>query len=97
MRITDVDPSFLSEGSAYFVDMSTGKPMVKSGNGLTPIVASKIWWELTPELETKAASQGFRAIDISVNGQIIRGLEGGGKVIVSPSDFQTLSRYKPTP
>lgn len=95
MRITDVDPSFLSEGSAYFVDMSTGKPMVKSGNGLTPIVASKIWWELTPELVAKAQGQGFRAIDISVSGQVVRGLEGGGKVIVSPRDFQTLSSYKP--
>ena len=95
MRIVDVDPSFLSEGSAYFVDMSTGKPMVKSGNGLTPIVASKIWWELTPELIAKANSQGFTKINISVNGQVIQGLEGGGKVIVSPGDFQTLSRYKP--
>lgn len=95
MRITDVDPSFLSESSAYFVDMSTGKPMVKSGNGLTPIVASKIWFELTPEIEAKAASQGFTKINISVNGQVIQGLEGGGKVIVSPRDFQTISRYKP--
>jgi hypothetical protein len=78
----------------YFVDTSTGKPMIKSGNGLTPVQASKLWFELTPEVEAKAHSQGFRKIMISVQGKQMPGLEGGGKVIVSPKDFQTMSMTK---
>lgn len=78
----------------YFVDNSTGKPMIKSGNGLTPVQPSKLWFELTPEVEAKAHSQGFRKIMISVNGKQLPGLEGGGKVIVSPRDFQTMSMTK---
>jgi hypothetical protein len=78
----------------YFVDTSSGKPMIKSGNGLTPVQASKLWFELTPEVEAKAHSQGFRKIMISVQGKQMPGLEGGGKVIVSPKDFQTMSMTK---
>lgn len=78
----------------YFVDTSTGKPMIKSGNGLTPVQPSKLWFELTPEVEEKAHSQGFRKIMISVQGKQMPGLEGGGKVIVSPKDFQTMSMAK---
>jgi hypothetical protein len=78
----------------YFVDNSTGKPMIKSGNGLTPVQASKLWFELTPEVEAKAHSQGFRKIMISVQGKQLPGLEGGGKVIVSPRDFQAMSMTK---
>jgi hypothetical protein len=79
----------------YYVDMSSGSPMIKSGNGLTPVQPSKMWTQLTPEVIAKARGQGFRQINISVNGQILRGLEGGGKVIVSPADFSTMSRPKP--
>jgi hypothetical protein len=78
----------------YFVDTSTGKPMIKSGNGLTPVQPSKMWFELTPEVEAKAHSQGFRKIMISVQGKQMPGLEGGGKVIVSPRDFQAMSMAK---
>jgi hypothetical protein len=78
----------------YYVDTSSGKPMIKSGNGLTPVQPSKMWFELTPEVEAKAHSQGFRKIAISVNGKQISGLEGGGKVIVSPRDFQAMSMAK---
>jgi hypothetical protein len=78
----------------YFVDTSSGKPMIKSGNGLTPVQPSKLWPELTPEVEAKAHSQGFRKIMISVNGKQMLGLEGGGKVIVSPKDFQAMSITK---
>ena len=79
----------------YYVDMSSGVPMIKSGNGLTPVQPSKMWTQLTPEVIAKARGQGFRQINISVNGQILRGLEGGGKVIVSPADFAIMSRPKP--
>ena len=78
----------------YFVDVSTGKPMIKSGNGLTPVQPSKMWQQLTPEIEAKALSQGFRKIKISSNGQVIFGLEGGGKVIVSPVDYQAMAGMK---
>jgi len=78
----------------YYVDTSSGKPMIKSGNGLTPVQPSKLWFELTPEVEAKAHSQGFRKIMISVNGKQLPGLEGGGKVIVSPRDFQAMSMTK---
>ena len=89
-----IDDITLGEEAPYFVDNSSGKPMIKSGNGLTPVQPSKMWQQITPEIETKARSQGFRKIQISVNGQIISGLEGGGKVIVSPSDFQAMSGVK---
>jgi len=78
----------------YYVDNSSGKPMIKSGNGLTPVQPSKLWFELTPEVEAKAHSQGFRKIMISVNGKQLPGLEGGGKVIVAPRDFQAMSMTK---
>jgi hypothetical protein len=78
----------------YYVDTSSGKPMIKSGNGLTPVQPSKLWTELTPEVEAKAHSQGFRKIMISVNGKQLPGLEGGGKVIVAPQDFQSMSMTK---
>ena len=77
-----------------YVDTSSGKPMIKSGNGLTPVQPSKLWFDLTPEVEKKASDQGFTKITISVNGKTIFGLEGGGKVIVSPRDFQTMSMTK---
>jgi len=78
----------------YYVDNSSGKPMIKSGNSLTPVQPSKLWVELTPEVEAKAHSQGFRKIMISVNGKQLPGLEGGGKVIVAPRDFQAMSMTK---
>ena len=95
MRIADLDPGFITEGETpYYVTMKGGKPMVKSGNGLTPVEPSKLWFELTPDVEAKAHSQGFRKISISSAGSIISGLEGGGKIIVSPRDFQKLSATK---
>jgi hypothetical protein len=90
----DEQPTSEDTSTPYFVDMSSGKPMIKSGNGLTPVQPSKLWFELTPEVEGKAHSQGFRKIMISVQGKQMPGLEGGGKVIVSPRDFQAMSMAK---
>jgi hypothetical protein len=90
----DEQPTSEDTSTPYFVDMSSGKPMIKSGNGLTPVQPSKLWFELTPEVEAKAHSQGFRKIMISVQGKQMPGLEGGGKVIVSPRDFQAMSMAK---
>jgi hypothetical protein len=93
--VTSADTTTSEDTSTpYFVDMSTGKPMIKSGNGLTPVQPSKLWFDLTPEVEEKAHSQGFRKIMISVQGKQMPGLEGGGKVIVSPRDFQAMSMTK---
>jgi len=93
--VTSADTTTSEDTSTpYFVDMSTGKPMIKSGNGLTPVQPSKLWFDLTPEVEEKAHSQGFRKIMISVQGKQMPGLEGGGKVIVSPKDFQSMSMAK---
>jgi hypothetical protein len=90
----DEQPTSEDTSTPYFVDMSSGKPMIKSGNGLTPVQPSKLWFELTPEVEAKAHSQGFRKIMISVQGKQMPGLEGGGKVIVSPRDFQAMGMAK---
>jgi hypothetical protein len=94
--VSDIDTQLTDDmgDKPYFVDMSSGKPMIKSGNGLTPVMPSKMWTQLSPEVIAKASSQGFRQINISVNGQTLQGLEGGGKVIVSPSDFATMSKVQ---
>jgi hypothetical protein len=78
-------------GTPYFVKLTGNGPVVKSGNGFTPIVASKIWDTMTPEIEEKARTQGFRKITLSVNGAMIPALEGGGKVIVGKSSYGTIA------
>jgi hypothetical protein len=84
-------------GVPYYVDMSSGKPMAKTGGrGLTQIVPSKMWTALTPEIEAKASSQGFRKVMLQFNNQKFAGLEGGdqklgSKIIVAPADFQSMS------
>ena len=83
--------------NTYAVDTSSGTPMAKSSPKPTTIVPSKIWFDLTPEIEDKAYGQGFRKVYLSHGGEIMPGLEGGdmklgSKVIVSPRHFQQLSR-----
>ena len=78
-------------GTPYYVKLTGNGPVVKSGNGFTPIVASKIWDTMTPEIEEKARTQGFRKITLSVNGAMIPALEGGGKVIVGKSSYGTIA------
>jgi hypothetical protein len=88
----------------YYVDMSSGKPMAKTGGlGPTAIVPSKLWTAITPEIELKACGdgrgnpgQGFRKVMLQHNGKQIPGLEGGdktlgSKIIVAPTDFQSMS------
>jgi hypothetical protein len=88
----------------YYVDMSSGKPMAKTGGrGTTAIVPSKLWTAITPEIELKAcgdgrgnAGQGFRKVMLQHNGKQIPGLEGGdqamgSKIIVAPADYQSMS------
>ena len=78
-------------GTPYYVKLTGNGPVVKSGNGFTPIVASKIWDTMTPEIEEKARTQGFRKITLSVNGAMIPALEGGGKVIVGKTSYGTIA------
>ena len=89
MRITDVDPLFEGE-TPYYITLRGRDAYVKSGNGTTIINPSKRWETLTPEIEAKARSQGFRKIAMSVNGGTIYGLEGRGQVIVSQMDYGTI-------
>lgn len=74
----------------YYVRVLGDRAEVKSGNGFTPIQASKLWDTMTPEIEAKAHSQGFRKITLSVNGHMIPAFEGGGKVIVGKTDYATI-------
>lgn len=81
----------------YFVDVSSGKPMAKTGGrGLTAIVPSTKWNAITPEIAAKAESQGFRKVMLQWNRQEVPGLEGGdpqlgSKIIVAPQDYKSMS------
>jgi len=73
------------------------QPMAMTSPRPTAIVASKKWTAITPEIEAKAHSQGFRKVMLKVNGQLVPGLEGGdqklgSKIIVAPSDFENMTR-----
>ena len=73
------------------------QPMAMSSPRPTAIVASKKWTAITPDIEAKAHSQGFRKVMLKVNGQLVPGLEGGdqamgSKIIVAPSDFENMTR-----
>jgi hypothetical protein len=84
--------------------------MAKTSPRPTAIVASKLWFELTPEVELKAVGdgspqnpgQGFHKVYLSVNGKTIPGLEGGdqklgSKIIVTPRDLQSITMSANTP
>lgn len=88
--------------TAYKVDNSSGKPMAMSSPRPTAIMGSQKWQTITPEIEAKANSQGFRTVYLNINGQMIKGLEGGdqklgSKIIVSPTDYTTASGTRSAP
>lgn len=77
------------------------QPMAMTSPKPTAIVASKKWTAITPDIEAKATSQGFRKVMLKVNGQLVPGLEGGdqalgSKIIVAPGDFETMSATGPS-
>lgn len=79
----------------YFVQPGP-QPMAKTAPKPTPIVASKLWTAITPEIVAKAEAQGFRKVTLQWNNQQVMGLEGGdqqlgSKIIVAPSDFQSMA------
>lgn len=81
--------------NTYFVDTSSGTPVAKTSPRPTAIVASKLWFDLTPDIEEKARNQGFTKIFLSVNGQTVPGVMGGdqklgSKIIVTPRDYQSM-------
>lgn len=86
----------------YYVELGPNGPMAKTGGrGTTQIVASKLWTAITPEIEAKADSQGYRKVMLQHGGRQFPGLEGGdqklgSKIIVAPSDFQILSQPQGT-
>lgn len=72
------------------------QPMAMTTPKPTAIVASNKWTAITPEIEAKATQQGFRKVMLKVNNQLVPGLEGGdqalgSKIIVAPTDFQTMT------
>lgn len=80
----------------YYVDVSSGTPMAKTAPKPTQIVPSKMWTAITPDIEAKAGQQGFRKVLLQFNNKQFHGLEGGdktlgSKIIVSPTDFQSLT------
>jgi hypothetical protein len=80
----------------YYVELGPNGPMAKTGGrGTTQIVASKLWTAITPEIEAKADSQGYRKVMLQHGGRQFPGLEGGdqklgSKIIVAPSDYQSM-------
>lgn len=87
----------------YYVDVSVpGKPMAKTGGrGMTAIVPSRLWTQITPDIEQKADRQGFRKVTLEFAGKTFFGLEGGdknlgSKIIVSPKDYEFLSAAQKT-
>ena len=90
-------------GVPYYVDVSVpGQPMAKTGGrGMTAIVPSGLWKEITPDIEQKADRQGFRKVTLEFAGKTFFGLEGGdkklgSKIIVSPKDYEFLSAAQKT-
>ena len=90
-------------GVPYYVDVSVpGRPMAKTGGrGMTAIVPSGLWKEITPDIEQKADRQGFRKVTLEFAGKTFFGLEGGdkklgSKIIVSPKDYEFLSAAQKT-
>lgn len=88
----------MEEGPEGAYPVQTGpQPTAQTGGrGPTPIVPSKLWTAITPDIEAKASAQGFRKVMLKHNGQLVPGLEGGdqqlgSKIIVAPSDFQSMS------
>ena len=85
-----------SDQTPYYVDMSSGKPMAKTGGrGLTAIVPSSKWAVITPEIEAKADAQGFRKVTLQAGGKTFVGLEGGdqklgSKILVSQKDYDDI-------
>ena len=96
----EVDAAKVQEeqpGVGYPVNHGPQPTANAGGRGPTPIVASKLWTAITPEVEAKAEDQGFRKVMLKVNGQMVPGLEGGdqrlgSKIIVVPSDFENMTR-----
>jgi len=91
-----------SDQTPYYVDMSSGKPMAKTGGrGLTAIVPSSKWAVITPEIEAKADAQGFRKVTLQAGGKTFVGLEGGdqklgSKILVSQKDYDDIKNSNPT-
>ena len=97
------EPGNTPQSTPYYVDVSSGTPMAKTGGrGPTQIVPSTKWTAITPDIEAKADSQGFRKVNLQFNNRVFSGLEGGdmklgSKIIVSPSDYKSLMGSMPAP
>lgn len=88
----------LGEASApYFVTMVGGKPHIKvDATNNMPIMPTDKWTEITPDVERRAASQGFRKDQAQINGQKIDVLMSGEKAFVSKGVYDQLTGKAPT-
>lgn len=93
----DAEKTIEEEPDVPYYVQAGPQPMAKTGGrGNTPIVPSKLWTAITPEVQTTAERQGFRKVMLQYNNKKFFGLEGGdkklgSKIIVSPSDYQVLT------
>lgn len=76
----------------YFVTMVQGKPHLKvDATNTVPIQPSSKWTSITPEVERRANTQGFRKDAAEFNGQPIEVLLSGQKAFVSADTYQMLT------
>ena len=97
MKCNDIIQNLGESGDIPYQVKQGPQPMAMTSPKPTAIVASKKWTAITPDIEARATQQGFRKVMLSVNRQLVPGLEGGdqqlgSKIIVAPSDFENMTR-----
>lgn len=98
-RAKELGPEdLLGEGTApYYVDTSSGKPTVKvDGASTVPLMVSKKFTDITPDVAKRANSQGFMSVEVSVGGKKFPALLSGEKAFVSQSVFDQITGSAPT-
>lgn len=98
-RAKELGPEdMLGEGTApYYVDTSSGKPTVKvDGASTVPLMVSKKFTDITPDVAKRANSQGFMSVEVSVGGKKFPALLSGEKAFVSQSVFDQITGSAPT-
>lgn len=98
-RAKELGPEdMLGEGTApYYVDTSSGKPTVKvDGASTVPLMVSKKFTDITPDVAKRANSQGFMSVEVSVGGKKFPALLSGEKAFVSQQVFDQITGSAPT-
>jgi hypothetical protein len=98
-KAQELGPDDLNEADqTYYVKNQNGKPAVEVNAGkFAPVVASKKWDQITPEITQRANTQGFRTVTIQYNNMPVQALLGwsqraGSEIAyVSQEDFNNMS------